>query len=55
MVKYKCGHKTDGLIIMDSNELSMTAYLIWKDSVGFDGDKTKCWDCYCKQSKPITK
>jgi len=52
MVKYKCGHKTDGLIIMDSNELSMTAYLIWKDSVGFDGDKTKCWDCYCTQSKP---
>ncbi len=52
MVKYKCGHETNGLIILDSNELSMTAYLIWVDSVGMNGDRTKCWECYCSQSKP---
>lgn len=46
---YTCGHiaKT---IIMDSNHLSMSAYFEWKDTVGFDGDKTQCWNCFCKQS-----
>ena len=50
MVKYKCGHNTDGVIILDSNELSMTAYLVWKDSIGLDGDKSKCWECCCSSN-----
>jgi hypothetical protein len=49
MVKYKCGHETDGLTILDGNELSMCAYLDWVDSVGMNGNKTKCWECYCKK------
>lgn len=48
MTKYKCNHESDGIIIMDSNELSMSAYLIWKDSVGLDGTKEQCWECYSK-------
>jgi len=51
MVKYKCGHKTNGAIILNDNFLSMTAYLDWIDSVGLNGDKTKCWECYCKDSE----
>jgi len=51
-VAKELGHETNGLIILDSNELSMTAYLIWVDSVGMNGDRTKCWECYCSQSKP---
>lgn len=51
MVDYKCGHKTNGVIILDDNILSMTAYLDWVDSVGLNGDKTKCWECYCKESE----
>lgn len=47
MVKYKCGHNTNGVIIMDSNPLSISAYLDWKDSVGFEGDSSQCFDCYC--------
>lgn len=44
---YKCGHNRK-VIILDSNPLSYSAYLGWKDDKGFNGDKTKCWDCYCK-------
>ena len=51
MTEYKCGHKTSGVIIMDSNPLSITAYLEWKDSVGFDGDSSQCFDCWCKETK----
>ncbi len=47
MVKYKCGHETDGAIILDSNKLSMAGYLDWADSVGINGTKEMCFDCYC--------
>jgi len=46
MTQYKCGH-TKELIILDDNPLSMIAYLDWKDTVGRDGTKEKCFDCYC--------
>ncbi len=57
MVNYKCGHKTDGVIIMDSSELSMFGYLEWVDSVGMNGTKEMCFDCYCssKTSKENSK
>ena len=48
MTKYNCGHEIN-LIILDSNILSLSAYLEWKDSVGFNGNKTKCWECYCEK------
>ena len=51
MTKYKCGCKTDGMIILDDNILSMSAYLDWVDSVGLNGDKSQCWECYCKDSE----
>jgi len=50
MTDYKCGHKTDGMIILDYNILSMSAYLDWVNSVGLNGDKSQCWECYCKES-----
>lgn len=46
--EYKCGHKPN-TIILDCNELSITAWYEWKDSVGFDGDKSQCWECWCKE------
>ena len=49
MMKYKsCGHKSEA-IILDSNLLSIAAYLEWKDTVGFDGNKSLCWNCWCNQ------
>ena len=47
MTKYKCGHECE-TIIANTNVDILISWLSWKDSVGFDGDRSKCWDCYCK-------
>ena len=55
MTKYKCGHNSDGIIILDDNELSMVGYLTWVDSVGLNGKRTQCWECFNKnKSKDYT-
>lgn len=51
MNKYKCGHKTDGVIFLDDNLLSMSAYLEWAESVGVNGTKEKCWECWNKKEQ----
>ena len=51
MVKYKCGHKTNGVIIIDDNELSILGWHIWQDTVGINGTREQCFECYCSQSK----
>ena len=48
MNKYKCGCEPE-ITIADGNALTISAWLEWKDSVGFDGDKSECWECYCKE------
>jgi len=55
MTEYKCGHKVT-MIIMDNNPLSFLAWEEWRGSVGFDGDKSMCFDCWCKkEDKQVTK
>jgi hypothetical protein len=49
-MKYKCGHDSKGVIILDDNTLGVIAYLDWQNSVGINGDKSMCWECYCKRS-----
>jgi len=49
MTKYKCGCETDGVIILDSNILSTATYLEWVDSVGLNGTREQCWECWCKK------
>jgi len=50
MTEYsKCGHKTDGVIIMEESIFSLSAYFIWSDSVGVFGNRTICWECWCKK------
>jgi len=51
MTHYKCGHETDGTIIMDSNALSFANWLNWSESVGVFGTKEKCFDCYLKDNE----
>ena len=51
MVKYKCGHETDGVIILDANELSTLGYLEWVDSVGMNGTREMCFDCWCSKKE----
>jgi len=48
MTQYKCGHKTKGMIIMDSNPLSLAAYFEWNKTVGLEGGKKQCFDCWNK-------
>lgn len=50
MIEYKCGHESDGIIILDDNELSMSAYLEWFNGRGLNGTKELCWDCYCNNN-----
>lgn len=47
MTEYNCGHKSE-VVILDDNVLSMTAYFEWVETVGFDGDKSQCFNCWCK-------
>ena len=43
---YKCGHSHNGILILDCNELSYIAYEEWASTVGLDGDRTECFDCW---------
>lgn len=46
MVRYGCGHCTDGVILIDSSIMSSSAYITWayEDGGIFDGCKI-CWMC----------
>ncbi len=51
---YKCGHRQE-TIFLDDNILSVCAYEMWVSSYGYRGDGSQCWDCYCKDSQPLSK
>jgi len=48
MTQYKCGHEST-IIIADGGALSIAAYLEWRETVGSEGTKEKCWACWCKE------
>ena len=50
----KCNHNSDGLIILDDNILSMSAYLDWAYDEGVFGKEEVCWTCYCNKDRKIT-
>ena len=45
---YKCGHDRKP-VFLKASILSYVAYLEWKESTGFEGDKSQCWSCFCKE------
>lgn len=45
VVKYDCGHETQGLLI-DTKTTSLREYIDWAGTVGWCGDKSKCFKCY---------
>jgi hypothetical protein len=51
MTEYKCGCITNGVLILDSNPLSISAYFEWAHTVGIFGDKSKCFDCWEKENQ----
>ncbi len=48
-IKYKCGHTTDGVIILDDNIMSMSVYLEWAEEENNLKTKKECFDCYLKK------
>ena len=47
--EYKCGHKTDGVIILDDNELSMSMYIQWAEVENNLETQEECFDCFLKK------
>ena len=52
MTKYKCGHETK-ILILDSNPLSLSAYLEWSETVGLKEYKSICFDCWSKELRMV--
>lgn len=50
MTKYKCGHESN-IIVADSNPLTISAWLEWRETVGSEGTKEECWECWSKNRK----
>lgn len=46
--QYGCEHFPHPIII-DDNLLSVAAYHNWRETTGPDGDRSECWECYCKK------
>ena len=53
MTEYECGHECIAVFLVN-DPLAFAAYLQWKDSVGWNGTKEKCFDCYCNELNKIT-
>jgi len=49
MTDYKCGCKTNGMIVLDDNVLSMTAYLQWAEEENNLETRKICFDCWNKK------
>ena len=47
---YKCGHEK-GLIVLDAAPVAFNKYLRWRETVGLDGKRTKCWNCFRESEK----
>jgi len=47
---YKCGHKGEPVLI-NSNPMSIASYLEWRDTQGYAGDRSACWNCWCEKIK----
>ena len=47
---YKCGHEGKP-VILDGNALSLSIYMEWVKSEGYEGDKSMCWECWNKKEQ----
>ncbi len=51
MTDYKCGHKESGLLVIDGGPTSMSKYLRWAETVGLNGTREQCWECWCEKKE----
>jgi len=45
MTQYKCGHESE-IIVADGGVLTIAAYFEWRETVGSEGTREKCWACW---------
>jgi len=50
ITKYKCGHESK-LVVMDNSPVSLATWMRWSETVGFHGDNSMCWKCWCKEQE----
>ena len=55
MVKYKCGHESEAIILSSIEDEKFTMFLIWNQTVGYEGDRSKCWNCYYNEIKEMKR
>lgn len=55
MNDYECGCKTNGVMILDDNLLSMSLYLEWAEEENNLETKKECFDCYLKRTHNTRK
>ena len=52
MSDYKCGHNRETHVI-NSDPLTVAAYLTWASTCGYDGDKSMCASCWGKEQRKL--
>ncbi len=51
---YKCGHERKKIFIR-KNLVDYLLYMRWKESTGFEGDKSECFQCFYDRDKLLIK
>ena len=46
-MRYKCGCMISKKISLEGRNIE--DYEEWSKTVGIFGDRTKCWECWCKE------
>ena len=49
-VKYKCGHYEEA-VILNTSLMSLSNYNEWLTSVGLEGTREMCYNCWLKEIK----
>ena len=52
MPEYQCGHNSKP-VFMKRNTADYAIYLLWKNSVGYNGTKEQCFKCFNKDREKM--
>lgn len=48
-MQYECGHNPDEIIFLDGDRFTLEIWFAWKNSVGWAGNKSMCFECFVKK------
>jgi len=52
MTMYKCGHESD-TVFLEGKKLTMEKFKEWRDTVGYNGNKSLCLKCWLEGWKEV--